>query len=122
MDSVDVEAIKSARKHMRQTLALAHEKLLLSTYERLQQNDGVYQITPEAMAQRNLRNVCLGYLAGLEKAKHLELAHHQLQNATNMTDEIAALSCVTHNENEGRTKALEGFASKWEKDLLVMNK
>ena len=39
-----------------------------------------------------------------------------------MTDEIAALGCVSHNANEDRQQALDAFATKWSDDLLVMNK
>ena len=70
MDEVDVERIQAAREHMRVALALAHEKQLLLTYESLR-SDGEYSITPDAMARRKLRNVCLGYLASLKKRKAL---------------------------------------------------
>ena len=121
MDVVDVEGIQAARQYMRQTLANAHEAQLLSTYEKLE-DTGAYAITPEAMARRQLRNVCLSYLSTLNKQDHFDRAHLALKNARSMTDEIAALGCVSHNENDGRQAALDAFAAKWKDDLLVMNK
>ncbi len=121
MDVVDVEGIQAARQYMRQILANAHETQLLSTYEKLE-DTGAYAITPEAMARRQLRNVCLSYLSTLNKQDHFDRAHLALKNARSMTDEIAALGCVSHNENDGRQAALDAFAAKWKDDLLVMNK
>ena len=121
MDTVDVEGVKIARDFMKKSLAAAHEKLLVSTYERLQKSDA-YQITPEAMAARKLANVCMDYLTTLETEAHIERAHTQLKQASNMTDEIAALSAIANISHGERQIALDAFAQRWKENLLVMNK
>ena len=121
MDVVDVEGIKIARDFMKKTLATAHEKLLVSTYNRLQNAD-TYQITPEAMAARKLSNVCMDYLSTLNTDAHIERAHTQLKQATNMTDEIAALGSIVNVSHSGKQGALDAFAQRWKENLLVMNK
>jgi aminopeptidase N len=121
MDIVDVEGVKIARAFLRKTLATAHEKMLVATYDRLQ-DSGEYLITPEAMAQRKLSNVCMAFLTALETDTHLERAHTQLANASNMTDEIAALTAIANVDHDKRQSALDGFDQRWRKNLLVMNK
>jgi len=46
----------------------------------------------------------------------------QFESATNMTDEIAALSCLVQWEIPEADIALKAFYEKWQSEALVMNK
>ena len=50
------------------------------------------------------------------------LCYDQYIQATNMTDAIAALTNLVHQDNEIRTVALEDFYKKWVNEPLVLDK
>ena len=51
-----------------------------------------------------------------------ELCYQQFQQASNMTDEIAALSCLANSEGPQRVVAISQFYEKWQHDVLVVDK
>jgi len=85
-------------------------------------SSGSYTIDPQAIGRRALRNTCLGYLMETEDPSCFELAKQQLEFATNMTDELAALSCLIHTDNPHREPSLQAFYEKWKGENLVMDK
>lgn len=89
---------------------------------RCNRDDGAYQLTPEAIGRRSLKNVALGYLATLEDTEAQEWIWHQYANANNMTDISAALALLTHEKSTRRTRALEEFYARWRDDTLVVDK
>jgi aminopeptidase N len=50
------------------------------------------------------------------------LARQQFDNATNMTDMIAALACLVNVEGSDRTEALARFYARFEGEALVVDK
>jgi len=58
------------------------------------------------MGRRALRNACLGFLTELGQSA---LAYQQYQGADNMTDAMAALTCLAQLDCAERDKALEAF-------------
>jgi aminopeptidase N len=81
---------------------------------------GPYSKSPDAMARRSLRNVCLSFL--LEAGPGLELAQAQLDTSDNMTDTLAALQGLVWAGAPAADAALGAFEAKWQKDALVMDK
>ena len=76
----------------------------------------------EAIAARRLKNVCLGWLVATEKPEALLLATQQFQQADNMTDQLAALTCLAHAKDDTVGEAaLQAFAKQWAHDPLVMD-
>jgi aminopeptidase N len=117
----DPTLIHEARAFLERGLANAHHNLLLACYEALSQ-PGPYQLTPEAMGRRSLRNMCLRYLMAASDKAEASLARQQFDNATNMTDMIAALACLVNVEGSDRSEALQRFYARFESEALVVDK
>ena len=119
MKVVDVDGIHAAVNFIHKGLAVELEVLLTSRFE--QMNDtGVYQKTPQAMARRALKNICLAYLIELEQGA--ALAASQLDASDNMTDTLAAMRGLVMAESPLAGKALAEFEASWKDDALVMDK
>jgi aminopeptidase N len=121
LESVDPGLVHAARTFVERSLALAHRALLRDSYERLREPDG-YRLTPEAMGRRSLRNLCLRYLFAAGDAGGAELALAHFAAAGNMTDMMAALSCIVHLESPARREVLERFYQRFQREALVVDK
>jgi aminopeptidase N len=120
MDVVYVDEIATARNLLRKTIGEAHREAFLARYESLHAEELTFDAT--AMGRRRLRHVCLGYLGALEDQASIDLVAKHYENATNMTEEIAAFALMSDVDCPERTAAIETFRSKWENESLVMNK
>ncbi|MCW8934543.1 MAG: aminopeptidase N [Gammaproteobacteria bacterium] len=124
MSIIDVDAIYRVREFCKQTLAFELMDEFVDVYKRCQ--DSEYLLTPNAMGQRSLKNICLSYMmcSQTETAKKatIDMALKQFENANNMTDQISALRCLAHySESDGR-QALADFYEQWSDDSLVIDK
>jgi aminopeptidase N len=120
-DVIHVEAIHSARKFVRKSLAEALEDKFLAIYQR----HNVEQVyAPEAgqIGRRGLKNVALSYLMLIDNVG-VDLAWAQFQSADNMTDKAAALTCLVNcpAAAEQSAKALAEFEAEYRDEGLVMN-
>ena len=118
---VEVEAIHRARHFARRALATRYRENFIALYHTCA-TDRPYEFTAEAVANRRLKNLSLSYLMTLEDREILEICQHQFQTADNMTDEIAALSCLMNSGFSEREVALKVFYDKWCHDDLVLDK
>ena len=122
-DPIDVEAIHNARQRIKQTIATTLKSEIDTLILRCAKADPT-DLSHEAMADRSLKNVLLGYLGSLdEKTAHETLFSHYI-HARNMTDEIAALSilCNSSCDDKMLDEALSRFHAKWHEDPLVLDK
>ena len=119
----DPVAIHEVRKFVQKSLALAMRDDLVNTFKT---NDvkGPYKPDREGKARRALRNIALSYLGDLAEkdgeVKGLLLA--AFKDATNMTDEMAALSALCATPGDDRKAALQSFYEKWANEPLVLLK
>ena len=74
------------------------------------------------MGQRDLKNKCLDLLSMVDGDKYKTLAFDHFKNATNMTDEIGALSVLVNSDSSFKDEALKAFYTKWKSETLVMQK
>lgn len=76
------------------------------------------------MGKRSLQNISLNYLMSLDPlpAEIQKLCYEQYQQASNMTDAIAALANLVNMDNTMRQDALDDFYAKWHQDPLVLDK
>ncbi|MEZ4743911.1 MAG: aminopeptidase N [Bdellovibrionota bacterium] len=120
MQDISVEGLYQGRKFMLESVARTMEDCALDLFHK-NQDLGPYEFNIEAVGRRDLKNRSLFLLrhANGEKAKSLILS--QLQNATNMTDEYAALSLLTDIDCAEREDALDAFYQKWKNNDLVLN-
>jgi aminopeptidase N len=121
MPVVDVEAIHQAREWLKRELATRLRNDFLRVYR--DNNDaGDYDIKPSSMARRSLKNLALNYLIQLNDAEISALAMRQFREADNMTDVMAALSCLVNADSTEKDQALSDFEAQWHDDPLVMDK
>ena len=121
LEVADYESAVKARRVLKKEIALIHEARLVELYDQL--NDGKpYSKEAESVGRRALKNMVLSYLVETGKGEHLDRAHNQFETADNMTDSQAALSLLTQNENQYRSKVLEKFHDRWKDNELVMDK
>jgi aminopeptidase N len=118
---VDPARVHDARAFIERSLALLHRDLLRACYDALS-DGGPYTLSPEAMGRRSLRNMCLRYLMASGDEAHEGLARAQFAAATNMTDMIAALSCLVNVEGPDRAEALAEFYARFAHEALVVDK
>jgi len=124
LELIDVDAIYHVREFCKQTLSFELMDDFLQVYKANQSTE--YLLTPEAMGQRSLKNICLAYLmcsqtdTARQTAK--ELAQRQFSQSTNMTDQISALCCLAHYSVEQGQQALVDFYEQWNEDALVIDK
>lgn len=66
-------------------------------------------------------NKCLYavYLGSLGDAEITDLALHEYRNATNMTEQFAALVALEQQPGKSRDEVLADFYNKWQCDYLV---
>ncbi len=122
MERIDVDAIHTARQFVIQTIA---EKLQMEFMEILEDNrdNGSYSIDSESIARRKLKNLVLFYISkGMETPRAAEFVSEEFNKASNMTDEIAALTILSDIDSPFRDKALADFYDKWNKETLVLDK
>jgi aminopeptidase N len=81
-----------------------------------------YDFNAAACARRALKNKALGYLASLKDASITEELQRRFKEATNMTDEIAALAALDVVGGPAREESLNAFYSKWQSEPLVLLK
>ncbi|MCO6418942.1 aminopeptidase N [Siccirubricoccus sp. KC 17139] len=118
MQVADPVAIHQVRQAMRREIGTACAAKLRATYEALT-DTGPYRIDGHSIGRRALRNACLAYLTA---AGDTALAAAQYDAATNMTDQLAALSLLADTDSPAREKALAAFHAKWRGDDLVLDK
>ena len=121
MDTVDVDAIHTARDAARNAIGRALLQELRTTYQRLT-DAGEYRIDGASIGRRALRNTCLAYLAAADYAAGAALAKAQFDARHNMTDVLAALAVLSALDCPERRAALDEFHAAWRQDALVLDK
>lgn len=119
------DRIHAVRKAFRIEIATQLHDELLSCYQNLTQ-EGDYTLEPDAMGERSLRNLCLGYLMAPARKdisdEVIALCIDQFNKGNNMTDVIAALACLSNTDDPARETALHNFYNQWKDDALVLDK
>ncbi|BHH83018.1 aminopeptidase N [Desulforhopalus sp. 52FAK] len=123
MEVIYPKHLHDARTFVKRSIAEKCHGQLTTLYNE-NQSRGDYSIAPEAKGRRSLRNLCLSYLMAPQPSSGdvLALCRSQYDNATNMTDAIAAIALLVNGDNEGRTEVLQDFYDKWKEDALVLDK
>lgn len=124
MEIVDIDAIHHVREFVLKSLANALQTQLLDIYQQNHDSQTTPNVTLEAVARRELKNLCLSYLMLLDNDQYKQIALKQFENALtkNMTDTMAALSSLVNKECAEKENALTQFYQQWQNDPLVMNK
>ena len=118
VEVIDVFDIHQKREAVIKKILNRFESLLLATYQSLV-NNKTYELTPEAVGERSLKNSCLYYLS---RGQYLDLANTQFQNSNCMTDQIAAFSALVDSNNSYKDQAKLSFYQAFKDDVQVMDK
>ncbi len=118
---IDFDSNHYVRRWLIKELAQVNEELFYKTYQSLAKG-APYSIDSQAVADRELKNICLFYLTSLEKERYIDLCKNQFLTADNMTDQIAALCFLNLVNCPQRRLLLDQFYEQWKEDTLVLNK
>ena len=120
MDIVDVDAIHHARETINHNIAECLKDEWLSLYQN--NTFEAFDLTPESMGRRFLKNQALGFLVQTGDDECVQLALNQFEMADNMTDQQAAFRALVHNTTSETESVISAFYMKWKHDPLVMDK
>lgn len=119
-DQPNVPAIHRARERVLEHLARALRDELLVCYHR-NTLSGHYEVTPEAVARRSLRNTALAWLLHIDDEEGRALATSQFSESDNMTDRMGALrALVNSGYQKEQEQALADFYQQWKDDPQVV--
>jgi len=121
LDQVDPIAVNEASKWLSRAVADHLRDDLVARYHALK-DEGAFSPDARSAGRRALRNRCLALLSARRDSLSASLAQTQLSEATNMTDELAALMTLTRLGGQRIETTMESFYSKWEKNPLVLDK
>lgn len=119
-ENADVPAIHQARERVLKHLAISLRNELVACYRR-NIEDGAYEVTPEQIARRSLRNTALAWLLQINDEEGRELALRQFRDSDNMTDRAGALRALVNSDYEAdRGHVLADFYSRFRDDPQVV--
>ncbi len=121
MATIEPGRIHQVRQAARRQLAIAGRGLLLARYREVCQTLP-YGLDPKQVGSRSLKNFGLTLLMSVEDAEVIELCLQQYEFATNMTDRLAALTCLASSAVPQRQTILEDFYQRWQDHPLVVDK
>ena len=110
------DVIHTGREAMRLAMAKHCHPLLAQLYDEMQ-NSGPFSPDAAAAGKRALRNAALGLLSLLDDGAR---ARVQFDEADNMTDQFAALSCLVPTPHGPH--AVQAFYDQWAHERLVIDK
>lgn len=120
MDVVDVDAIHQSQKLMEQALGSALFENWLDVYQQCESVE--YDLSPASMGARVLKNTALSFMVASQDERAEALALKQFEQASNMTDQLAAFRVLVHHACDSRDQVIESFYQQWQHDQLVMDK
>ena len=115
---IDVGELHCRRESIIQAMLVSLKPVLLSTYKKLNDN-AAFELSPESVGKRALKNLCLSFLA---QDGEFELAFEQFNKANCMSDKLCAFEALLKIENPYRDEGTEGFYSQYCNDVQVMDK
>ncbi|MDH5387759.1 MAG: aminopeptidase N [Gammaproteobacteria bacterium] len=120
MDVIDVDAIHQSQKLMEQALGSELFENWLDVYQQCESVE--YDLSPASMGARVLKNTALSYMVASQDKRAEALALKQFEQASNMTDQLAAFRVLVHHACDSRDRVIEDFYQQWKRDQLVMDK
>jgi aminopeptidase N len=118
MAVVDPDRLHQSRNTLRRALGESLKDVFLEKVKH-EKPGGPYSPDAASAGKRALRNLCLAYLSETGMSA---LCYEQFRTADNMTDAMAALTCLANVECPERQPALDAFYQKWQAEPLVVDK
>lgn len=120
-DVIDPAAIDNARTHILKAIKREHKSALGKLYDANISNEE-FSVSPEAMGRRSLQNTALGLLTVTNGTGCASRAKLHYDNADNMTDRVAALSCLSDSNQAERDGVFSDFYDRFKNYQLVVDK
>lgn len=117
----DIDGLYAARVFLKKELSTQLKDLLIKVYHE-SETPGQYEYSPEAVAARRLKNMCLSLLTSACDADIIKLCSTQWNKTNNMTDMLGALGALSNVDCKERTDMLDSFYDKWQYNTLVLDK
>jgi aminopeptidase N len=121
MEVADPDAIHVARIRVIREIAKRYRTRFEGAFRHFTAS-GPYSPDAAAAGRRALRNAALEYVSTIDDATSRALAFLELRRAENMTDAMAALTCLVDSAGAERERALSMFYEKWKGEALVVDK
>jgi aminopeptidase N len=121
MAVADPGAVHAIRQQLRRELAVRLDGDFRSVMA-VMHDVGPHQLSSAAIGRRSLKNLCLAYLALLETEAVATMCTTQFDSADNMTDRLAALTCLANSDMPPREAVLAAFYQRCQDDPLVVDK
>ncbi|MGB6319721.1 MAG: aminopeptidase N [Litorimonas sp.] len=118
---VDPIAVHEAVNWLSRAVADRLRDALLDGY-RARIDTGPFSPDAEAAGRRAFKGRCLALLAARFDPMAAPLASNQLDQATNMTDELGALVVLSRLGGQRVEQSMEGFFARWKDKPLVLDK
>jgi len=118
MSEINITEARQKREVVIDKIAQRFKPILLSIYNKLNTAD-VFELTPEAVGARSLKNTCLSYLA---KVGEFKLAYHQFESAICMSDRLNAFNALLLANNAYQDQAIQQMFALYQHDVQVMDK
>jgi len=118
---IDFDPIHEVRQTFCRTIAESHFEKLFLLHERWHEK-GAYKLDADSIGKRSIKNCALSYLLKTERQEAVALAFKQFEEASNMTDEFAALAALSQCDCPEKQEALSRFFEKWKHEMLVICK
>ncbi|BBB22513.1 aminopeptidase N [Abyssogena phaseoliformis symbiont OG214] len=115
---IDVFEIHDKREQVINKIIQRFKSLFSKIYSNLNTYQA-YELTPEAVGNRALKNMCLYYLS---ISGEFELAFEQFKSANCMSDKMASLKALMVERNPYKNIALDEFYHEFKNDTQVMDK
>ncbi|MEX1315455.1 MAG: aminopeptidase N, partial [Desulfotignum sp.] len=120
-ETIDVDAIHTARQHLKTHLAAAFSPLFLEIIDQCSHTDP-NSLSIQDIGSRALRNLALSYMAGTGSTSVLNRVWEAFESSGNMTDEFAGFRILSATTPELKQKSAARFYDRWSHDSLVMDK
>jgi len=118
---IDPAAIDNALTLILKSIKRAHKAALVKLYD-ANNTDGDFAITPAAMGRRALQNTALMLLTVSNGTGCASRSKAHYENANNMTDRVAALSCLADSTKPERGAVFTDFYAQFKDYQLVVDK
>ena len=117
---VKVDAIHHAREGLKRSLAVGLRSELEQVISRCPL-ESEYRYDMTSVARRSLRNTCLGYLMSIADDAATDLCVQQYHQASNMTDQLAALRALAHSDRSEKKQVIADFYEQLQAEALVVD-
>jgi len=121
VEVADPDAIAAARLKFMRDIATKYRTRFEGAFRHFSV-PGPYSPDAAAAGRRALRNAALTYVSTIDDATSRALAFLEFRRAENMTDAMAALTCLANSAGAERDRALSMFHDKWKDEALVIDK